>query len=133
MDVAQSSPHHNSEVGEPERTTSLYAAVMAVKRNMITIAVDAATKERVRHYAETAGVDMTTYISAAISAAMHRDDQVARTFAPLDAMIAESEQPSTARPESPPDEQEVTRAESESIDRALDDFFEAPHGYRGVA
>jgi hypothetical protein len=106
---------------------------------MITIATDSETKDRIRRYAEAAGVDLTTYISAAISSAMLRDDQVSRTFAPLDALIDEAEErdgelpwpPPTA--DSSPEPKDISPAENTSIDRALDEFFDNPHGRRGIA
>jgi hypothetical protein len=105
---------------------------MATRRSTITAAVDADTKERVRSCAEAAGVDLSTYVSAAISAAMDRDDQVARAFAPLDALIDEAERRDERLPWPPPGAEEAGRAESESIDRALDDFFDPPQGRRGL-
>jgi hypothetical protein len=106
---------------------------MATKRTMITIAVDADTKERVRRHAEAAGVDLSTYVSAAISTAMERDDQVARAFAPLDVLIDEAERRDERLPWPAPGAEGISRAESESIDRALDDFFDTPHGHQGAA
>ncbi|WP_307132148.1 hypothetical protein [Streptomyces aurantiacus] len=112
---------------------------MAAKRSMITFATDQETKERIRSYAEAAGVDVSTYVIAAVGAAMALDDQVARTFAPLDDLIAETEaqDATTAQPleehgqDSGPD---VERAE---ISAALDSFFGtgagAGTGHRGVA
>ena len=101
---------------------------------MITIAVDVEAKERVRSYAEAAGVDLSTYVSAAISAAMDRDDRVARAFAPLDALIEEAEQRDALLPWPVPGGEGVSRSEDESIDRALDDFFDTPAaGHQGVA
>jgi hypothetical protein len=110
-------------------TTGLYTGSMSSNRSMITIATDPETKERVRRYAEAAGVDLSTYVSVAIHAAMRRDDEVARTFAPLDAAIEEAE----AR--TPPEavQEAVTPEESASIARALDNFFSAPGGQRNVA
>ncbi|MEU9186937.1 hypothetical protein AB0D14_20785 [Streptomyces sp. NPDC048484] len=64
---------------------------MAARRSMITFATDPETKERIRSYAEAAGVDVSTYIVAAVGAAMAHDDQVARTFAPPDDLIAATE------------------------------------------
>lgn len=101
---------------------------------MITIAVDAESKERVRSYAQAAGVDLSTYVSAAISAAMDRDDQVARAFAPLDALIDEAEQRDAQLAWPAPGSGGVTRAEGEAIDEALDAFFDTPAtGRRGAA
>ncbi|MCW2872610.1 MAG: hypothetical protein JWL99_3930 [Streptomyces oryziradicis] len=100
---------------------------------MITIATDAETKERVRRYAQAAGVDLTTYISAAISAAMLRDDQVARTFAPLDALIDEAEERDSELPWPTGATTGISPAESDSIDHALDDFFQHPHDRQGIA
>jgi hypothetical protein len=100
---------------------------------MITIAVDAGTKERVRSYAEAAGVDLSTYVSAAIAAAMIRDDQVARAFEPLDALIDEAERRDAALPWPASGAEGVGRAESEAIDQALGGFFEAPQGRQGAA
>ncbi|MDI3387200.1 hypothetical protein QIS99_13460 [Streptomyces sp. B-S-A8] len=96
---------------------------MGAKRSMITLAVDTETKERVRAYADAAGVDLTTYVAAAIGAAMERDDQVARAFAPLDELIAETERstPGAARPAEGADG--IADGESEAIGQALDDFF----------
>jgi thioesterase domain-containing protein len=112
---------------------------------MITIAVDAETKERVREYADSAGVDLSTYVAAAIAAAMERDDRVARAFAPLDALIDEAETQAEAQMEAdagagsarcrPPVEGEaaISRHEEEELDRALGDFFDGPQRRRGVA
>lgn len=100
---------------------------------MITIAVDAETKERVRTYAEAAGVDLSTYVSAAISAAMSRDDLVARAFAPLDALIDEAEKRDETLQWPTPDAESVGSAEDEAIGRALDDFFDSPQGREGAA
>jgi antitoxin component of RelBE/YafQ-DinJ toxin-antitoxin module len=121
----------------PSRTKVLYVDGMAAKRSMITFATDQETKERIRSYAEAAGVDVSTYVIAAVGAAMALDDQVARTFAPLDDLIAETEaqDATTAQPleehgrDSGPD---VERAE---ISAALDSFFGtgAGAGHRGVA
>ncbi|MFC1418524.1 hypothetical protein [Streptacidiphilus cavernicola] len=99
---------------------------MAARRSMITIAADAETKERVRSYAEAAGVDLSTYVSAAISAAMDRDDLVARAFAPLDVLIDEAEQRDADLPWPQSGTEPIDRGESESIDQALDDFFDTP-------
>jgi len=93
---------------------------------MITIAVDAETKERIRAHAEAAGVDLSTYVSAAIGAAMAHDDRVARAFAPLDALIDEAEERDTQLPWPASGGEAISQAESRSLDRALDEFFDAP-------
>ena len=97
---------------------------------MITIAVDPEAKELIRSYAEAAGVDLSTYVAAAISAAMARDDHVARAFAPLDAMIDEAEQRDSQLPWPARNVDPVGPADSEAIDRALDGFFDAPQGFQ---
>ncbi|WP_314415143.1 hypothetical protein [Streptomyces sp. DSM 40484] len=98
---------------------------MAAKRSMITFATDPETKERIRSYAEAAGVDVSTYVMAAVGAAMAHDDQVARTFAPLDDLIAEAEaQDATAgQPTGERRQDSVPDAEREEISASLDAFF----------
>lgn len=111
----------------------LYGIGMGSRRSMITIATDAETKDRVRRYAEAAGVDVTTYVSSAIGAAMQRDDLVARAFAPLDAAIEEAEARDDELPWPPAGEPAPSQAERESLDRALNDFFQDSHGHQGAA
>jgi hypothetical protein len=97
---------------------------------MITIATDAETKERVRRYAQAAGLDVSTYVSIAIHEAMRRDDRVARTFAVLDAEIDEAEAAAEAASSTAaPTTGEVTPEKSEAIARALNEFFSS-HGDR---
>ncbi|MFJ2259709.1 hypothetical protein ACIOKD_15450 [Streptomyces sp. NPDC087844] len=109
---------------------------MAAKRSMITFATDPETKERIRSYAEASGVDVSTYVMAAVGAAMAHDDQVARTFAPLDDLIAETEaqESATGQPSSEELGQDsVPDAEREEISASLDAFFGSSTGHRGVA
>jgi hypothetical protein len=108
---------------------------------MITVAVDAETKERVRAYATSAGVDLSTYVTAAIAAAMERDERVARAFAPLDALIDEAEtgrggaggHPGEGAQGSKGQGSAISQREGEELDQALDDFFDRPQRRQGVA
>jgi hypothetical protein len=101
---------------------------------MITFATDPDTKERIRSYAEAAGVDISTYVMAAVGAAMAHDDQVARTFAPLDDLIAEAEaENATAAPPEEHGQHPGPDVEREEISSALDSFFGSGIRRRGVA
>ncbi|MER5221852.1 hypothetical protein [Streptomyces flaveus] len=105
---------------------------MAAKRNMITFATDLETKERVRAHAQAAGVDISTYVAAAVSAAMAHGDLVVRTFSSLDSVIAEAEARDSALPW-PPEEEAATAEGREEISQALDDFFGGAPGRKGTA
>ncbi|MFS8199382.1 hypothetical protein ACLVWQ_11915 [Streptomyces sp. CWNU-52B] len=114
---------------------------MAAKRSMITFATDPDTKERIRSYAEAAGVDVSTYVMAAVGAAMALDDQVARTFAPLDDLIAETEaqdaqdvqDASTVQSPEERGDGSGSDAERAEISASLDAFFGSGTGQRDVA
>ncbi|MGP4110133.1 hypothetical protein ACTWP5_04350 [Streptomyces sp. 4N509B] len=110
---------------------------MSSQRSMITIATDPETKERIRHHARAAGVDLSTYVSVAIHEAMRRDEEVARSFAVLDAMIEEAEADSgsedSVKGDSSPPAPGAPAEESASIARALDDFFAGQHRGRDAA
>lgn len=108
---------------------------MAAKRSMITFATDPETKELIRSYAEAAGVDVSTYVMAAVGAAMAHDDQVARTFAPLDDLIAETEAQDAATVQASGEHGRESGPDSErdAVSASLDAFFGSGSGHRGDA
>ncbi|ATZ26134.1 hypothetical protein SLAV_21585 [Streptomyces lavendulae subsp. lavendulae] len=60
-------------------------------KERFSISMDAALRARVKEHAEAMGLDVSSYVTAAVLRQIHEDIAVARRFADIDADIAATE------------------------------------------